>query len=125
MSREKSFKNLKKMKKFICILVATITLSFGFYSTIEAASSTIKASTEETYGVIEYNVEHTYINREGWGNFYTISVQNNSDKTIKVWFTAKGCNGENENATIKPYGRAELTIATGDYKAKGWDIKIY
>lgn len=113
------------MKKIICMLIVVFALSIGTYSVVEATSLNSTTEVNETYGVIEYNVSSQYISRQGWGYTHTISIQNTSDRDITVYFTAKGCNGERDSASIRPYGRGQIWISTGDAQPTGWAISIY
>lgn len=111
------------MKKILLVLVSVIALSVGIYSVVEASVLTTTVESSETFKDIEYQVEHNYISREGWGHTYTITIQNQSDKRIFVQFTAKGCNGENANCNINAYAKEVLLISTGDIAAEGWAIE--
>lgn len=80
----------------------------------------------KTVGTMTYKVSKTYIGREGWGNTYTIKIQNDTDEYISVYVTAKGCSGESNSAHgIKPYGRTEIGISTKECEASGWVVKAY
>lgn len=115
------------MKKYILtLLFALVSITIFSANNCNDANGSVvnKSLSQIKYDVIDYTVSHQYINREGWGNYYTIRITNNCDEVISVRFTAKGCNGETDSVTIRAYATETITIATGDNAVSGWAISI-
>lgn len=92
-------------------------------SVLLAETVEVKHGSRETIGTMTYEVSKTYIGREGFGNIYTITIQNNTDEEISVLITAKGCSGESESTVVRPYGRGEVRICTKECEVSGWAVK--
>ena len=107
------------MKKISLMLLFFLSVSLSSF----AETADVKDG-RETVGTVTYEVSKIYINREGWGNTYTIKVENNTNEYIQVRVTAKGC-GDTDSARIKPYGSEEIGIATGEKEATGWHVEAY
>lgn len=118
------------MKKILLLFVSAILLSWCIVNTVNANASSSENTTKDICignpDLVSYSVKHQYINREGWGNLYTITVVNKVEDPVWVTVKPKGCtNGRTESATIQAFDKTELMISTGDEKPTGWHVEAH
>lgn len=94
-------------------------------SVLLAETVDVKYGSRETIGTMTYEVSKTYISREGFGNIYTITIQNNTDEEISILITAKGCSGESATTTVRPYGKGEVRVCTKECEVSGWAVRAH
>lgn len=118
------------MKKILLLFISVLLLSLGLVNTVNANTSGSENTTKDICmgnpDLVSYSVKHQYINREGWGNTYTITVVNKVEDPVWVHVKPKGCtNGHGDSRTIRAFDKTEFMISTGDEKPTGWHVEAY
>jgi len=115
------------MKKVLLLFISVLLLSLGLVNTVNANTSGSENTTKDICmgnpDLVSYSVKHQYIDREGWGNTYTITVVNKVDEPVFVNVKPKGCTtGHGTSGTIRAFDKTEFMISTGDEKPTGWHV---